>query len=145
MTQLTKNFRKYRVIFKDKREPVNITEEQYNELRVAKEDKKFNEPITIRDADTKKILFDWEIWKIEEFQERESLKSNYNAICEYWNRHPLINWKINCDCYQNYWYYWFELKIYVCQKYWIIYPQDITPEHRKEFYLHKKQQETIKN
>lgn len=137
MTQLTNNLRKYKVKFKDGRDDINITEKQYQELRLIKEDQKISFPVTIIDVDNWKILFDWEIWAIKEFQEREFSWAKYNVICDYWNRHPIQNWKYNCDCKNNYWYYWFELKMFVSQKYWIIYPQDITPEHRKEFYLVK--------
>lgn len=145
MTQLTNNLRKYKVKFKDGRDDINITEKQYNELRLIKEDQKISFPVTIRDVDNWKILFDWEIWAIKEFQEREFSWAKYNVICDYWNRHPIQNWKYNCDCKNNYWYYGFELKIFVSQKYWIIYPQDITPEHRKEFYLIKNNKNTPQN
>jgi len=139
MTQLTKNFRKYKVIFKDKREPLNITEDQYNQLRLAKEDKKYNDPITIKDIDTQKILFDWEIWKIEEFQERNNINWWYTMICWFWDKHPLINWKFECDWKTKYNFTEIELKTFAIEKYWIIYPQDITIEMKRELYNITKQ------
>ena len=137
MTNLTKNLRTHKVIFKDWRDPINITKEQYEIYSAEVDIKKYTETIKIEDIDTKRILFNWRCWEIKEFIEREYTWAKYNAICDYWNRHPIQNWKIDCKCKNNYWYYWFELKMYVAEKYWIIYPQDITPEMRKEFYLVK--------
>lgn len=141
-TSLTNNVRTHIVYVKTidwkDIEEIHITKEQYDMISEDIQILKSTDFYTITDIDTWKKLFNWQRKDILRFKEKNIWwNSWYKVICDYWNKHDLINWKYNCDCKNNYWYYWFELKMYVWKKYWIIYPQDITPEMRKEFYLVK--------
>ena len=138
MYELSKNLRTHIAVLRDWSE-LHLTDDQYSTIRLAKDDRKSNEFITIKDPDTWKIEYDWELWNIREFRHKEVTNAKYNVICDYWNKHPLVNWTIRCDCKKNYWYEAIELKLFAKAKYNIIYPWDITSDIRKEFYLFKKE------
>jgi hypothetical protein len=63
----------------------------------------------------------------------------YNVICEYWNRHPLINWKFTCNCKDKYKFEAIDLKVYMRDVLGKIYIQDITEEQKRDCYLDLKQ------
>ena len=60
---------------------------------------------------------------------------NYNVICYYWCRHPLINWKFECNCKEKYWFDAIDLKIYARDVLNKMYMQEITEQEKRDFYL----------
>ena len=102
MNELSKNIRTHILLLNDWRE-IQITNDQYVNLKFKLDDSKFSDPLVIKDVDTEEILFDWKCWAIKEFRH----KTISNAwiwqdywICDYRLRHIYLDWKIdNCDCY----------------------------------------------
>lgn len=141
-TSITTNLRTHIVYIKDwsGEKELHITQDQYKIIREDIENLKANDFYSITDVDTKKTLFDWQRKDIIRFKEK-NLDSNSwrKVICDYWNKHTLINWSMQCDCKKSYWYEAIELKLFAKAKYNIIYPLDITGDIRKEFYLFLKQ------
>jgi len=99
---LSKNTRTHIVILRDGRK-FNITQDQYSTLKLNRQDFKRNDPLEIRDADTKELLYDWEMWDIKEFQERKQDPSLYGAvyICDFWTRHSINEWGV-CNCWKDF-------------------------------------------
>lgn len=96
---LTNNLRTKLVILTDDRE-ISITEQQYNAIKADQAIGKYNDPILIRDADSKEILFDWKIGAIKEF--RDINKSNLAwayYVCDFWIKHPVHE---NCTDIEKY-------------------------------------------
>jgi hypothetical protein len=56
---------------------------------------------------------------------------NYNVICDYWNRHPMINWKFNCNCESRYWVDPIDIKLYL-KHLWKRYTKDLTETEKME-------------
>lgn len=135
---LTKNMRTHYITLTDWT-VFNITKAQAELYQQEVELKKHNEFMQIEDIDTKQILFNWRCSEIKRISERQSLGHTYNAICDFWKRHPIINWAFECSCEMEFWYTWRELRDYMREKHNMIYPRDFTSEHRKEFYLYKKE------
>jgi hypothetical protein len=97
---LSKNIRTHILLLRDWNK-INITTEQYQALRLQKEDKKRNDMVTIRDTDTKEVLFDWEYWDIKWFIERKQENINwYKKVCQFWTRHNLQE---ECQCNKKFW------------------------------------------
>jgi len=143
MTVLTTNLRTHKAILKDWTE-LQLTKEQYENILNDKENKKYWEFIIIKCPDTWKVEYCWEIWQIKQLIEKEYSNAKYKVICDYWNKHDLINWQYNCDCKEKYWFSALDFKIYMRDKYWIIYMQDTTDDHKREFYLLNKKQNANK-
>jgi len=99
---LSKNIRSHIVILRDWRK-FNITQDQYSTLKLARQDFKRNEPLEIRDADTRELEYDWEMWDIKEFQERKQDPNLAAAVyvCDYGTRHHISEWK-ECDCWKDF-------------------------------------------
>lgn len=141
MNELTKNLRTHICYIKEWDETIElqITKEQYQIIREDIENLKANDFYKFTDIDTWKTLFDWQKKDILRFKEKNlNWNSNYKVICDYWNKHDLINWWYSCDCYQKYWFFAIDFKIYMRDKYWIMYMQDTTEGHKREFYKHLK-------
>ena len=117
-----------------------ITKAQYDIISEDIRNLKTNDFYTISDIDTWKTLFEWQKRDIIRFKEKNLDSNEYRkVICDYWNKHPLVNWSMQCDCKKSYWYEAIDLKLFAKAKYNIIYPLDITSDIRKEFYLFLKQ------
>ena len=67
----------------------------------------------------------------------------YNVICDYWNRHPLINWQYVCNCKDKYKFEAIDLKIYMRDVLDKIYIQDVTEEQKRDCYLDLKKKWVI--
>lgn len=130
---LTKNQRTHLICFKDDSR-ISITKSQYELYRDEVGTRKHNEFITIRDIDTDEILFEWRCNEIKEFKQRSFWTHTYNAICDFWARHPIREWEYNCECEKQWKYTGDKLKAFVSEKYNVSYPQDITIAMKKEFY-----------
>jgi hypothetical protein len=131
MNAITKNIRTHIVILSDWRE-LQITYEQYQSLKIKLDDSKYNDPLTIRDCDTNKILFDWKVWAIKEFKHKEQNKSNeLRTYCWYWNTHIAFT---KCDCDKEYGYSEWQLQKYILNTYGWYYPSRIDSKLRKEFW-----------
>jgi len=139
MTQITKNQRTHILILRDWRQ-LNITQEQYWTIKLARQDWKRNDPLEVKDPDTWFIIYDWELGDVKEFKQRSFWTHTYNAICDFWARHPIREWEYNCECEKQWKYTGDKLKDFVRDKYNVSYPQDITIEMKKEFYDINKQQ-----
>lgn len=135
--EITKNVRTHTVLLRDWRE-LHITFEQYQALRFAKDDKKQNEMISIKDCDTWKIIYDWEVWWLKEFKEKDFWNAKYTVVCDYWVRHNVYDWKFDCNCIKKRWYLSTEFKFYMIRNKWKLYPNDYTESDRTEFYNLKK-------
>lgn len=59
---------------------------------------------------------------------------SYKAICGFWVRHDIENWKFKCNCETTFKYWEWELQKYILDKYWFYCPSQIKSEMRKEFY-----------
>lgn len=129
MTQLTHNFRSFYIKLKDWRE-ISITKEQKETVMDFINSKVAF--IEIPDIDTWEILFSWKTQNIDEILERKQSNGKYMVICEYWNKHPLINWWIQCDCYQKYWFFSIDLKQWAKDNNKSMYMQDLTEDDKRE-------------
>ena len=69
-TNLTTNLRTHIAVLRDWTE-LHITDDQYSTIRIAKEDRKSNEFITLKNKDTWEIEYDWELWNIKEFRHKK--------------------------------------------------------------------------
>lgn len=137
MTQLTHNIRTHIVYIKtiDWKwiEEIQITKEQYNIISEDIRNLKYNEFYTITDIDTWIILFEWQRWDITRFKEKRiDTNSNYNVVCDYWNRHTMINWEFKCDCQKKYWFTSTDLKLWAQNNNKTIYMQNLTEEDKRE-------------
>ena len=145
---LSKNIRSHIVILRDWRE-FNITREQYWILKISRQDWKRNDPLEIRDCDTQKIIYDWELWDIKEFKEREFVNMSwYVYICSYGTRHNLND---ECLCKEKFkCFYWSFYGRLGDRNINIYYSKQITQEMQRNFltflnlnkiewYVHKKQ------
>ena len=135
-TSLSKNLRTHIVYIKTVEwkdvEEIQITKEQYNMISDDIANTKITDFYTITDIDTWKILFEWQRKDILRFKEKNlSWNSNYNIICEYWNKHQLINWWYNCDCYQKYWFFAIDLKQWAKDNKKSMYMQDLTEDDKR--------------
>ena len=146
MTWVTKNIRTHRLVLRDSRE-FAITAEQYKSIRANKEISKRNDPFTLKDIDSWKMLFDWEFWDVKEFKEIEHQSSDIKVICDYGWRHNLHWWNWTCDCKNR--YNWFPaLYILPALRYlWfkeITHPKWINSEVRTKLYNATKNSEFLK-
>lgn len=143
MTQLSTNLRTHICYIKewnDERE-LHITKTQYDIIREDVENLKMNDFYKITDIDNWKILFDWQRKDILRFKEKNiSWGSWYKVICDYWNKHDLINWWYNCDCFQKYWFYAIDLKQWAKDNKKSMYIQDLSIEDKRQCYIDLKKQ-----
>ena len=130
MYELTKNLRTHIAVLKDWSE-LHLTDDQYSTIRLAKDDRKPSEFITIKCPDTWYTEYDWELWNIKEFRHKQVSNSKYKVICDYWNRHDLINWEFNCDCFQKYWFSSIDLKTWAKNNNKSLYMQDLTEDDKR--------------
>ena len=121
------NIRTKILILSDERE-IPITESQYNAIKADQNIWRFSDPITIRDPDTQKILFDWKIWAIKEFRD---IKSSYSwwdrCICDFWVRHMMEE---SCWCMERYGVFPIEFRLKLHEVYPKIYARDLTDSQR---------------
>lgn len=127
---LTKNLRKYFVLLKDWRE-INITEWQKEMISEWIRDRV--QFIEIYDADTKEVLYAWKANNIEEIRERKFSWEIYNAVCDFWNRHHIFDWKFECNCEKKYKFMAISFKMYMCREKNKMYESDYTEDDRMEF------------
>ena len=127
---LTNNLRTKLVILTDDRE-ISITEQQYNAIKADQAIGKYNDPILIRDADSKEILFDWKIGAIKEF--RDINKSNLAwayYVCDFWIKHPVHE---TCTDIEKYKVSPIVFRTALRELYpQVNYPNQITPEMRNK-------------
>lgn len=145
MKEITKNLRTHIVFVKSldwkTYEEIQITKEQYNMISEDIKALKYNDFYTISDSDDWHVLFEWQRWDIVRFKEKVFKKNTwYVVICDYWNRHSLINWKFDCDCEDKYKFTSIWLQDFAYKKYWKMYPQDITEDMKREYYKELKSQ-----
>lgn len=135
MTQLSTNLRTHICYIKewnDERE-LHITKTQYDIIREDVENLKMNDFYKITDIDNWKILFDWQRKDILRFKEKNiSWCSWYKVICWYWNKHDLINGRMDCDCYTKYWFLSIDLRSWAKDNKKSIYIQDLTEDDKRE-------------
>lgn len=135
MNNLTINVRKYKALLKDWSE-LHLTQDQYNTVFLAKQDKKQNDFITIKCPDTWKIEYCWELWQIKQLIEKETSNNQYIAICDLWERHEVINWKIQCDCLNKMWINKWDIIPWLSLLWYKINSTaDITKEMRQKLYI----------
>jgi len=137
MTNLTKNLRTHIVYIKewDNEVVIQITNTQYLIIREDIENLKFNDFYKITDVDSWKTLFDWQRKDILRFKEKNISNLNYSIICNYWNRHNIVNWKFYCDCETKYWFSWLDLKVWANENNKSIYMQDLNEEDKIKCWL----------
>ena len=70
----------------------------------------------------------------KEFKKIERKEYWYKVICDFWNKHELLNWDFSCDCEKKYWYNAMAFRTFMFWK-WKIHTSSYTAEDRKEFYL----------
>jgi len=140
MTQLTNNLRTHIVFIRwmdwKSIEEYQITKTQYDIISEDIWSLKANNFYTITDIDSWKVLFEWQRKDIIRFKEKNlSNTSWYTAICSLWERHPIINWQIECDCINKMWIFeWDILPALRMMWYKVNYSSDITKEMRVELY-----------
>ena len=135
-TWLTKNLRTHIVYirtvdWKDTEE-IQITKDQYEIISDDIQNLKANDFYKITDIDTWKRLFEWQRKDILRFKEKNIWNSWYKVFCEYWNKHDLINWWFACDCFQKYWFYAIDLKIWAKNNNKPMYMQDLSEDDKRE-------------
>ena len=64
-------------------------------------------------------------------ENKETTQIEYNVICSYGNRHELINWGFNCDCYQKYWFLSMDLMIWARDNWKSMYMADLTEDDKR--------------
>lgn len=133
MNNLTKNLRTHIWYMRDGSE-LHLTLQQYQTVRLAVDDRKASDFITITCPDTWKVEYDWKIWNFMRFKEKNMWSSEYTVICEYWNRHPLYQWEYNCECFKKYKFWALWLKQYIAKTYNIMYAEDYTEDMKREYY-----------
>lgn len=137
---LSKNVRSHIVYIKtlDWRdvEQLQITKDQYDIISEDIQSLKPTDFYSIEDADTWKVLFEWQRKDIIRFKEKELTSSKYVAICDLWVSHNMINWQIECDCLQKMWIDKYDI-IPALKVLWfnINNPTQITQEMRKQLYI----------
>lgn len=132
MTGLSKNIRTHLVLLRDGWE-INITEQQYNTLRLKKEDAKRNDMITITDADTQKVLFDGEMWEIKWFRKREidPTLASTKYVCGYGIRHALNE---DCKCKERFKCFDYSFQDWLTDRGFVFYyPEQITFQMQQQF------------
>lgn len=69
-------------------------------------------------------------------EKKETIQGSYIAICDLWKKHPIINWKFNCNCLELMWINSFDV-IPALKMMWFIieYKADITDEMRQKLYV----------
>lgn len=126
---LTNNLRTKLVILSDDRE-IAITEQQYLAIKADQNVGKYNDPVLIRDADTKETLFDWKIWAIKEFRD---IKINENAwnkyVCDFATRHTIHE---SCTCHEKYWVYPVEFRMKMHEMFPLKYASTLTNEEKNQ-------------
>lgn len=132
---LTKNIRTHIMFLKDWRS-IPITELQWKNILLLKEDKKDTYPLTLQDVDSWEIIYCWELYQIKEFWIKKTDKTISWAryICDYWHRHTLNE---KCLCINKYW-----LAILFKSKlremwYKVFYNYEITKEMQEAFLKQK--------
>lgn len=139
--QLTNNLRTHIVYVKNPdwkdTEQIQITSTQYKTIKEDLENLKTNDFYTITDVDTWKVLYDWQKKDIVRFKEKEqSSNENRYAVCYYWERHLITEWKYICDCEQKMWlspiYVLFALEMIGIKR---EYAYNITKEDRRVLYI----------
>lgn len=127
---ITINPRTKLCILSDDRE-ISITESQYLAIKADQNIWKYSDPIVIRDADTKEILFDWKIGSIKEF--RDINKNNLSGAifrCDFWIEHPI---HLSCECSAKYQISPIVFRMTLFSLYPNIkYPSQVTPEIRNK-------------
>ena len=134
MTQLSTNLRTHICYIKESNEEkeIHITEKQYQIIREDIENLKMNDFYKITDVDNWKTLFDWQRKDIIRFKEKNLDYSNWRVvICWYWNRHPLFNWWMICDCFKKYWFLSVDLKTWARDNNKSSYMQDLTEDDKR--------------
>ena len=125
---LTTNRRTKLLILSDDRE-IAITEDQYKAIKADQALGRFSDPITIRDLDTKEILFDGKIGAIKEFRD---IKSSYSGgdrwICDFWIRHVMSE---SCGCPDKYKVIPIDFRIKMYELYPRMYAKNLSTEQRK--------------
>lgn len=143
--QITNNIRTHIVYIKTMDwksvDEIHITKQQYNIIKEDIVNLKANDFYSITDIDTWMILFEWQRKDILRFREK-NIKTNswYQAICDYWNYHDLINWGIICECFNKYKFLSSDLRVWASKEKGIIYPKDITEDMKREFYIKLKKE-----
>jgi len=139
MTWLSKNVRTHVVIFTDWRE-IQITNDQYINLKFKLKDNKFSDPLVIKDADSWEILFDGKCWAIKEFKHKkvDSWWWRLYWICDYWVRHLVIDWGCgNCECREKLWLHYTDFHNRLRDMWFTInYAKDVT-DHMLRSYKSK--------
>lgn len=95
---LTKNLRTHYLILKDWRQ-FAVTQEQYDFIKQDKQSSKTTDMFELRDADTKKMLFDGEFREIKEWRKISHGWSDRKFFCGFWNAHPIQQ---ECNCQEKY-------------------------------------------
>ncbi len=78
-----------------------ITYEQYRFIKQEKNDGKPWNNIEIEDKSTWRLIYDWEIWAIREFEEIK--RQNFSTrcyYCDFWIKHWIHE---ECWCKEKYW------------------------------------------
>jgi len=129
---LTKNVRTHIIVLRDWRK-FDITTKQYEAIKEWRKDNTRNTPFELFDADTKEIMFDWEVWDIKEFQKRKTDPNiwKYRYVCDFWTRHALGT---ECECSKEFNCLWISFKDKLKELWYNIeYAVDITEEMRENF------------
>ncbi len=98
MQALSINPRSHYIVLHDGRQ-FAITEQQYEWIKFDKKWSKVSDMFELRDADTGKMIFDWEFRSIKEFREIPKNTTTRNYICDFWKRHDMHE---NCECKSKY-------------------------------------------
>lgn len=132
MKEISKNIRTHIVILRDWRS-FNITRWQYEAIKEWKRNQKRNDPFSLYDCDTGKLLFDWEIGEIKEFKEK-NIDKDYAGkvyVCDFWWRHCL---SCDCDCEFEFWCLSFQFQDRLGKMWYVINnSSDITKEMRTAY------------
>ena len=132
---LTTNLKTHIAIFRDWTK-INISRDQYATLRLQKENNKRSDMVTIKDPDTKEILFDGELGDIKQFLERKLDQNLWEKrwVCWYWSRHEIIWFPDNCHCTDKFKVLSIQFKDEL-KKLWykIFYDSDITESMQKHY------------
>lgn len=126
---LTNNLRTKIVILSDDRE-IAITEQQYLAIKADQNVWKYNDPVLIRDADTKETLFDGKIWAIREFRDIKRNENTWNMyVCDYATRHTIHE---SCNCQEKYWVHPIEFRMKMHDMFPMKYASTLTKEEKSQ-------------
>lgn len=138
MSNITTKIKDYRILFKDDRDPVYITEKTYDAIWDDIANWWKDNMIRLQDEDWK-LLFSGRVWQIKEVEQCKPKQTpNSRGICPYGITHD-INDKGSLDCHcRNIYWESFEFTKWIYSNYNIKYDYEINDTMRLSYMKSKK-------